>query len=155
MQFTSTFALLASTLSVIPAMAMALSVRQPSGSVFNYDTRYDDPNGLLSTTACSANAGVLEGHNTFGSIPTFPHIAGSIVVEGFNSTNCGGCYRLFYDRKDGSEPAGIPFTVINSDPKGFTSSVQSLKDLTGFDVENFPGDVPIVYEELPSYFCGF
>jgi hypothetical protein len=155
MQLTSTFVLLASTLSALPTLATALSTRQPSNSVFNYDTRYDNPNGLLSSTACSANAGVLKGHTTFGSIPNFPYIAGSLVVEGFNSTNCGGCYRLFYDHKDGSEPAGIPFTVINSDPKGFTSSVQGLKDLTGFDVNNFPGDVPIVYEELPSYLCGF
>lgn len=154
MQFTSTFALLASTLTAIPAMAMALAPRSPT-AVFNYDTRYDEPNVSLSTTSCSADAGNLEGHKTFGSIPNFPHIVGSFVAGGFNSTECGACYNLTYTPMDGSEPTVIPFTVINDDQKGFTSSVQGLKDLTGFDIENFPGDVPIYYEEVPIHFCGF
>jgi hypothetical protein len=155
MQLTSTFALLASALSAIPAMAVALSARQPGESVFNYDTRYDDPKGSLSTTSCSANVGVLEGHTTFGSIPSYPHIVGSILAGGFNSPLCGACFNLTFTPADGGKPTVIPFTVMNDDQKGFTSSVQGLNDLTGYVIADFPGDVPIKYEQVASHYCGF
>ncbi|KAJ3563300.1 hypothetical protein NP233_g9025 [Leucocoprinus birnbaumii] len=143
------FVLLASALAVVPAFA-----QPPSPSVLNYDTRFDDPNGSLGSTACSADVGNLQGHHTFGSIPNFPHIAGSFLIEGFNSTNCGACYELSYTRADGTQ-VYLPFTIINTADRGFISSVKGLEDLTGLSTSVFTGDAPITYKEVPSYDCGF
>ncbi|KAF5353300.1 hypothetical protein D9756_007943 [Leucocoprinus leucothites] len=147
MQF-NVFALIASALAVAPALA-----QPPTASVLNYDAQFDNPSGTLGSTACSADVGPLRGIHTFGDIPTFPHIAGSFLIEGFNSTRCGACYELLYNRADGTQVV-LPFTIINTVDRGFTPSVQGMHDLTGFNVNNFPGDVPIFYKEVPEYDCG-
>ncbi|KXN83185.1 Heat-stable 19 kDa antigen [Leucoagaricus sp. SymC.cos] len=149
MQF-NVFALIASALAVVPAFA-----QPPAPGVLNYDTRYGDRNGLLSTTACSADFGNLHGLKTFGAIPSFPRIAGSFLVENFNDTHCGACYELLYNRADGTQTV-LPFTIINSaGPNEFVSSVEGMKQLTGLDINNFPGSASISYREVPSYDCGF
>lgn len=141
--------LLATTLFALPAFA-----QPPAPTILNYDTLYDHPETSLSATACSAGAGTLKGYNTFGSIPKYPHIAGSFFVEGFNSTSCGACYELQYNRADGTQVV-LPFTVVNSASGGFISSAQAVKDLTGLDLNQFPGNALISILEVPSYDCGF
>ncbi|KAF9450972.1 hypothetical protein P691DRAFT_724934 [Macrolepiota fuliginosa MF-IS2] len=148
MQFTSTFFALFAT--------VAFTVAQPPApGALNFDTLYDNPKGTLGSTACSADVGILKGHTTFGSIPNFPHIAGSFLIEGFNSTRCGACYELLYNRADGKQVV-IPFTIINTAPApSFVSSLQGVTDLTGLNRDQFPGDAVISFKEVPSIDCGF
>ncbi len=148
MQFTTTtfFALLAASLSVIPAMA------QSTPSVLNYDTMFDSPSGTLGMTACPAD-GILEGHPTFGSLPTFPYIGGAYFVQGFNSSRCGSCYELSYKRSDG-KVATRTYTIINTVDHGFTSSLAAAMELTGLSRDEFPGDAAISAKEVPVAHCG-
>ncbi|KXN85246.1 Heat-stable 19 kDa antigen [Leucoagaricus sp. SymC.cos] len=149
MQF-NVFVLVASALAVAPAFAQT-----PAPGVLNYDTRYDDRNGLLGTTSCSADFGNLHGLKTFGAIPSFPRIAGSFLVKDFNDTHCGACYELLYNRADGTQTV-LPFTIINhANPNEFVSSVTGMKQLTGLDINNFPGSAKISYREVPTSKCGF
>lgn len=151
MQLTTTFfALLASTFSVIPAMAQGSTISK--FTILNFDTRFDDPKGMMSTTQCPAE-GALAGHDTFGSLPTFPYIAGADFVQGFASDHCGACYELSGTHADGTVVVRT-FTIINGAPKGFISSLVAATDLTGFDREHFPGDAPITAKAVPAAHCG-
>ncbi|KAJ3575192.1 hypothetical protein NP233_g1264 [Leucocoprinus birnbaumii] len=144
-----TTALLTTALAVGSA-----SAQPPAPTILNYDTLYDHPDTPLSATACSADAGVLKGYKTFGEIPNYPHIAGSFFVEGFNSSSCGACYSLLYNRADGTQVV-LSFTVVNSASGGFISSAQGVKDLTGLDINEFPGNALISILNVPSIDCGF
>ncbi|TFK31060.1 allergen Asp f 15 precursor, partial [Crucibulum laeve] len=138
MKFAQSIALL--TAFVVPALSAATAIVNVP---LTYDTRYDDPSGRISSTVCSEK---LAQYPTFGSLPSFPYIAGASYVEGFNSTQCGTCWSLTY-LKDG-KVNGIYVTAINSAPNGFTSSLTAETTLTGFNRNNIPRDVIIGAEQV-------
>ncbi|TFK61486.1 immunomodulatory protein, partial [Pluteus cervinus] len=91
MKFTSFLASLA--LVVLPASATSVSVA--------FDTVYDNASGSLTSVACSdgTNGLITRGYTTFGSLKAFPNIAAAGVVEGWNSQNCGTCWKITYGSK--------------------------------------------------------
>lgn len=70
--------------------------------LLGYNDVYDDPNGSLTTVACSdgTNGLITRGYTTFSSLPSFPYIASVFAVAGWNSTNCGTCWQLWYTDAD-------------------------------------------------------
>ncbi|KAJ2917032.1 hypothetical protein MD484_g3404, partial [Candolleomyces efflorescens] len=142
--FTSLFATLAYTLVAV--------AQQPIQSTINYDDRYCVGPTSLQTTACSTgeNGLITRGFPTFGSLPTFPGIAGSQFVEGFNSTSCGACWRVSYPDTGRS----VVLTLVNNAPTGFTLCTDTLLALTGFDRDNVPNSIPVQATALPDSDCG-
>ncbi|KAK0439907.1 Cerato-platanin [Armillaria borealis] len=74
----------------------------------------------LNNVACSNGEHGLEtkGYTTYGSLPSFPYIASSDAVEGWNSANCGTCWLLTYNDRN--------ITCVDS----FFTSEAALNDLT-------------------------
>ena len=112
MQFTTTFALLAAALSAPAALA------GPAAQTLKvtFDQTYDNAGASLNTVACSNGVNGLVGKfPTFGSLPTFPNIGGSMFVSGFNSTECGSCWELAYEGKSinliAIDTAGVGFNI--------------------------------------------
>ncbi|KAF5345926.1 hypothetical protein D9758_011421 [Tetrapyrgos nigripes] len=98
-----------------------------------FDNHYDDAGASLDTVACSDGANGLEtrfGFKTFGDIPQFPHIGASADVEGFNSANCGACYKLSYTNANG-ETKSIHMLAIDHAGTGFNVAQAAMDELTG------------------------
>ena len=86
-------------------------------------------NSALSTlnTACSngINGLTTKGYPTLGSLKNFPYVGASPTVEGWNSTQCGACYKINYKGK------GIYVTAVDRSTPGFVLSTAVLNELTG------------------------
>ena len=141
---TSLFAILAYTM---------VAVAQPTlQTTINFDDRYCVGPTSLQTTACSTgeNGLITRGFPTFGSLPSFPAIAGSQIVEGFNSTSCGACWRVTY----GPTARSVSLTLVNTAPIGFTLCTNTLLALTGFNRSNVPANIPVEAMAVPAADCG-
>ncbi|RPB12276.1 SnodProt1 [Morchella conica CCBAS932] len=94
-------------------------------STASYDTMYDNPNLPTDQTACSDGVnGLSKAHPTIGSIPRHPFVGASPTIPGWNSPNCGKCYRLIYGGR------AIIFKAIDRGAK-FVLSKQAMDTLTG------------------------
>ncbi|RXW25321.1 hypothetical protein EST38_g496 [Candolleomyces aberdarensis] len=142
--FTSLFATLAYTLVAV--------AQPPLQTTINFDDRYCVGSTSLQTTACSTgeNGLITRGFPTFGSLPTFPAIAGSQFVEGFNSTSCGACWEVF----DPNTGRSVFLTLVNTAPTGFTLCTDTLLALTGFNRTNVPNSIPVEARAIPAADCG-
>lgn len=80
------------------SVALLLFSAPVFGIRVTYDPVYDNRSGSLNTVACSngENGLITRGFTTFGSLPSFPRIGGAFAVPGWNSPNCGSCWRLTY-----------------------------------------------------------
>ncbi|KAI1791529.1 Cerato-platanin-domain-containing protein [Ganoderma leucocontextum] len=118
----------------------------------SYDTMYDNGRTSLSTVACShgSNGMMTKGYTSFSSIPSFPYIGGADVVEGYNSTRCGECWRLVYETP--SMFNVIYITLIDS-ADGWSISAPALDDLTNGEGEDL-GQVDAVATLMPQKYCG-
>ncbi|KAI9437789.1 Cerato-platanin [Lactarius psammicola] len=110
--------------SAILSLAALFSVA--SADNVRYNRFYDNPDMSLNNVACSngANGLVTRGYPTFGSLPTFPHIGGVYAVKGWNSPQCGSCWRLTYKGKS------IHVTAVDTISDGFALSLKSMNILT-------------------------
>jgi len=98
-----------------------------SATDVRYDTTYDNPNGLLTTVACSDGANGLitkYGFKTFSNLPTFPNIGAAQAVAGWNSTACGTCWKLTFNNKS------IFVTAVDHAGDGFNLAEAALNTLT-------------------------
>jgi hypothetical protein len=65
---------------------------------------------------------------TFGSLPTFPNISAADAIAGWNSPQCGTCWKITYKGKS--------VTVIAIDhADGFNLSLEALNKLTNGQAE--------------------
>lgn len=105
-------------LALIPSYALAVSV--------GWDSGYGISDNSLNNVACSNGEHGLEtkGYTTYGSLPTFPYIASSSVVEGWNSANCGTCWLLTYNDRN------ITVLTVDHADVGFFTSEAAFNDLT-------------------------
>ncbi|KAG7445818.1 epl1 protein [Guyanagaster necrorhizus] len=129
-----------SALALIPSFALAVSV--------GWDSGYGIGDNSLGNVACSNGANGLEtkGYTTYGSLPTFPYIASSDVVEGWNSSNCGTCWLLTYNDRN------ITVVTIDHADIGFFTSEAALNDLTSGHAE--VGSVEANATQVDASACG-
>ncbi|EAU37999.1 allergen Asp f 15 precursor [Aspergillus terreus NIH2624] len=136
----------AATLALLGALLPAASAQQ-SVSV-SYDQRYDVAGSSMNTVSCSDGVnGLTSKWPTFGSVPKFPHIGGSPTIPGWNSPNCGKCYKLTYGGKS------IFVTAIDAAPGGFNLALSAMNDLTNGQAVNL-GRVQATYQEVAKSNCG-
>ncbi|KAF8249130.1 allergen Asp f 15 precursor [Wilcoxina mikolae CBS 423.85] len=118
MQFTTTiFALLASALTVSAGTQVSVG----------YDTNYDSPILSTKSTACSdgSNGLFTKGYNTLGDLPNFPLVGASDQIPGWNSNQCGKCFKIFY------QGTSIYVTAVDHAGNGFVLSKAAMDKLTG------------------------
>ncbi|KAH8991578.1 Cerato-platanin [Lactarius akahatsu] len=137
MKFSSTVISLVTFFSVVSAV----NVR--------YDTVYDNSKGSLSTVTCSdgANGLLTKGFTTFGSLPSFPNIGAAQVVEGWNSSACGTCWKITFVGKS------INVTAMDTGKDGFVLSLEAMNTLTGGHATDL-GVVDAQATQIAKSHCG-
>ncbi|KAI5856886.1 Cerato-platanin [Tricharina praecox] len=142
MQFTSALLFFASTFAVASAGTPA-SVR--------YDTTYDTSSQSTLTLACSdgANGLYTKGYETLGELPSFPNVGAAAVITGWNSAQCGTCFKLYYQGKT----VYITGVDVASGGTGFVLSRAAMNTLTG-GLATQVGTVTADYAQVASSFCG-
>ena len=168
------FSMKFSTLSVLLsaatfALAAPSSSTKTSGkATVSYDETYDNASGSLSTVACSDGShGLLTkgklyllriccvsyhsplplGYNNFGDLPGFPNIGGSFAVGGWNSAECGTCWKLTYHNKSINVLA-----VDHADAGEFNIALAAMNKLTGNQAKDL-GRVTVTYEQVSTSNC--
>ncbi|PGH14331.1 hypothetical protein AJ79_03153 [Helicocarpus griseus UAMH5409] len=119
--------------TVFSTLALSLSLTNLALSqqvmTVAFEPLYDNSQLDLLTTACSNgnNGLVTKGYNVAGDLPTFPRIGAAFAVEGWDSVNCGKCFKIKY------EPTGIEIPVIAVDHAGagFNLAKAAMDELTG------------------------
>lgn len=94
----------------------------------SYDPGYDISSRPLTELACSDGPNGLitkHGWHTLGQIKRFPHIGGAASVAGWNSPQCGVCYRLEYKGKK------INVLAVDHAAQGFNIAKKAMDELTG------------------------
>ncbi|CAJ2504291.1 Uu.00g116850.m01.CDS01 [Anthostomella pinea] len=94
-----------------------------------YDTGYDDASRAMTVVSCSDGANGLitrYGWTTQGAIPKFPYIGAAEAVAGWNSAQCGTCWKLTYPT------TGISINVLAIDhaAAGFNIALDAMNALT-------------------------
>lgn len=82
----------------------------------------------MTAVSCSDGSNGLitkYGWKTQGDIPRFPYIGGVNIIAGWNSPNCGGCYRLEYKGKK------IHVLAIDHAADGLNIGLDAMNALTG------------------------
>ncbi|KAH8121386.1 hypothetical protein ACSS6W_004526 [Trichoderma asperelloides] len=106
---------------------LALFTAAVSADTVSYDTGYDDASRSLTAVSCSdgTNGLITRYHwQTQGQIPRFPYIGGAQAVAGWNSPNCGTCWKLTYSGKT------IYVLAIDHAGAGFNIGLDAMNALT-------------------------
>ena len=136
MKFTSTIISLAALFSVA------------SADVVRYNTFYDNPGTSLNDVACSnGNNGLVTKFPTFGKLPSFPAIGGVSAVKGWNSPECGSCWKLTYGKKF------IYVTAIDTISEGFDISLEAMNILTNNQAQKLDS-IDVQATQVGTGFCG-
>ncbi|KAK7456498.1 hypothetical protein VKT23_010748 [Stygiomarasmius scandens] len=120
-----------------------------------YDTTYDNPNGGMTTIACSDGSNGLitrYGFQTFGNIPNFPHIGAAQAIAGWNSPQCGTCWTLSYTNGNG-QTSSINILAIDHAGSGFNVAQAAMDELTGGNAVAF-GRVDVTATQVDVSQCG-
>ena len=144
--FTTAISFLAAALAVAPS-ALATPVQ---GTVkVTWDQTYDNADASLATVACSngANGLLTKGFTTFGSLHNFLNIGGAAAVAGWNSAECGTCWKITYNGKS------INILAIDHTDNGFNIGLKAMNDLTN-NQATFLGRVNVVAEQANASDCG-
>ncbi|KAJ8518237.1 hypothetical protein ONZ45_g4677 [Pleurotus djamor] len=134
------FALFFSAALLLAPLASAVTV--------SFDEIYDDPNGSLTSVACSDGPhGLLSKAQTFGGLPKFPFIGGAAAVSGWGSDQCGTCWSLTYNGKT------INVLAVDHTDNGFNIALDAMNVLTDNQAV-FLGRVDAVATKVASSVCG-
>jgi hypothetical protein len=133
-----------STLLALPAVAFAAT------TTLSWDATYGNPSTSLTEVACSdgTNGLITRGFTTFGSLPNFPNIGGAPAVAGFNSPNCGTCWKVTYQ---GSKSINV--LAIDVAPNGFNVAQAAMNTLTGGQAVQL-GRVNVTFSQVAASNCG-
>ena len=89
----------------------------------------------------------MTGYTTFGSLPGFSNIGGAFAVAGWNSPNCGTCWKLTYNGKS------INVLAIDHSGAGtFNIALGAMNRLTNNQAE-FLGRVTVTYSQVALSNC--
>lgn len=119
----------------------------------SYGPKYDVQGSSLNSVACSdgENGLVNKGFSIFNSLPNFPLIGSAPTIAGWNSPNCGTCYRLHYRR--GNVDERINVLAIDTAPAGFNIGLEAMNRLTNYQAKNL-GRVVVTYTRVADSICG-
>ena len=119
-----------------------------------YDVAYDKGSTSLTTVACSdgTNGLITKGYTTFGSLPKFPYIGGSIAIAGYNSPACGTCWQITYDN-GAEEVKSINVLAIDVAKPGFNIGLVAMNALTGGQAVHL-GKVQATVRQVSASICG-
>ncbi|KAK7456499.1 hypothetical protein VKT23_010749 [Stygiomarasmius scandens] len=141
------FTVLSSAAVLLPALAGAVQLQ--------YDNTYDNRNGAMSSVACSDGVNGLItrfGWQTFGNIPRFPHIGAAAAVAGWNSAQCGTCWKLSYTNAN-SVTKSINVLAIDHAGAGFNVAQAAMDELTGGQAVAL-GRVDVTAAQVATSNCG-
>lgn len=135
-------------------LAIPLTQRAEQTVSVSYDKKYDVAGSSLKTVACSdgVNGLIPQGYNTFKDLPNFPMIGGAPTIPGWNSPNCGKCYKLHF--KAGNVDETVFVTAVDAAPGGFNLGLQAMNKLTNGMAVNL-GRVDATYSQAEPADCGF
>ncbi|EGU82724.1 hypothetical protein FOQG_09827 [Fusarium oxysporum f. sp. raphani 54005] len=105
----------------------AAALTSVSAATVSYDPGYGESGRALTAVACSdGKNGLITKYKwkTQGQIPKFPYIGGAQAVAGWNSPNCGTCWKLTYKGKS------INVLAIDHTAAGFNISPAAMNALT-------------------------
>ena len=113
-----------------------------------YNTEYDNPKISLDAVACSNGPhGLLTKYMTFGSLPTFPNIGAAQAVGGWDSPECGSCWRISF----GGESINV--IAVDHDGDGFNLSLEAMDTLTYGNAEEY-GVIDAEVTQVDKKYCG-
>ncbi|KAI0792713.1 Cerato-platanin-domain-containing protein [Abortiporus biennis] len=146
MRFTSVLvalSLLVSSVWSAPAVSTATTAD------VRYDQVYDGASNSLAIVACSdgSNGLLTKGYTTFGSLKNFPNIGSAQAIAGWNSANCGTCWKLTYQGKS------VNVLAIDHAGDGFVLSLEAMNTLTNGHAEEY-GIVTATVTQLSPSSCG-
>ncbi|KAF9458881.1 Cerato-platanin [Collybia nuda] len=138
------------------AFTAVLAAFLPSAfaTTLGYDLFYSDGDNSLTGVACSdgKNGLMTRGFTTIGSLPSFPYVASTDSIAGWNSTQCGKCWKITYI--DGqNKPHFITVTAIDHADSGFYTTQKAMDELTGGHAVEF-GVVDVTVQPVNPANCG-
>ncbi|KAG7289393.1 hypothetical protein NEMBOFW57_005764 [Staphylotrichum longicolle] len=98
-----------------------------SATSVSYDVGYDDPSRSLTAVSCSDGVnGVMWKYNwnVQGDVKGFPYIGGAQAVGGWNSPNCGTCWKATFQGRS------IHVLAIDHAANGLNIAQAAMNDLT-------------------------
>jgi hypothetical protein len=132
--------------SIIISLAALFSVA--SADVVRYNTFYDNPGTSMNNVACSnGKNGLVTKYPTFGDLPSFPAVGGVFAVKGWNSPECGSCWKLTYKNKF------IYVTAIDTISDGFDISLKAMNLLTNNQAQKLDS-IDAQATQVAAKFCG-
>ncbi|KAJ7140352.1 Cerato-platanin [Mycena filopes] len=135
-------------------LTFALGAHAATASV-SYDETYDNPKTSLDVVACSNGPHGLErlGYKTFGSLPDFPFIGGAGAVEGYDSANCGTCWKLSYADDTGFKKSINVLAIDHSAAGTFNIALDAMNALTDNQAVEL-GRVNVQATQVDKSVCG-
>ena len=129
--------------------SLALFATSALGVTVSFDTMYDNGGQSLATVSYSdgPNGLLTRGFSTFGSLPGFPNIGGAAAVGGWNSPNCGTCWRLTYQGRS------INVLAIDHAGAGFNIALTAMNTLTNGQAVNL-GRIDATATQVAASNCG-
>ncbi|KAG6899209.1 hypothetical protein C0995_006648 [Termitomyces sp. Mi166 len=121
----------------------------------SYDPGYDNPSRSLTEVACSdgGNGLITDGYKILGSLPKFPYIGGTDNVAGWNSPQCGTCWKLTY--KDGKGVTrSINVIAVDHASAGWNVATQAMNALTGGQAVQVGRINNVKQEKVAASQCG-
>ncbi|KAJ6441204.1 cerato-platanin domain-containing protein [Purpureocillium lavendulum] len=107
----------------------ALSVLVPfiTAETVSWHPDFSNAGFSLNGVACSDGANGLQrkGYRTLGDLPTFPMIGSVSRVAGWNSPNCGTCWKLTHEGRT------VTILAVDHCASGFDLSLEAMNALTG------------------------
>ena len=132
-------------------LSAAMTAMAGTNVEVKYDTTYDTASLSTLSVACSDGTNGLntKGYATLGSLPSFPNVGAAAAVTGWNSDQCGKCFKLYYQGKT------LYVTAVDAAyGVGFVLSKAALDTLTGGKAAML-GKVTASYAPAASNLCGF
>ncbi|ROT35480.1 cerato-platanin [Sodiomyces alkalinus F11] len=135
---------LSNILTVFSAASLA------TAASVSFDRGYDDGSRSLASVSCSdGEHGLITryGWQRQAQVAAFPYIGGAEAIKGWNSPNCGTCWRLTYNDRS------IHVLAIDVALNGFNIAFAALNDLTNGTAEHL-GRVEAVATPVTARACG-
>ncbi|KAJ7284920.1 immunomodulatory protein [Mycena rebaudengoi] len=143
-----------STVFTAPLLFLAFSASSTLAVTLAYDEHYDVASNSLDIVACSDGPNGLEtrGFTTLGSLPHFPLIGAAVAVAGWNSPNCGTCWKLTYTNATGVAKS-INVLAVDHAGAGFNIALSAMNTLTNNQAVKL-GRVDVQSVQVASSVCG-
>ena len=87
------------------------------------------------------------GYTTQGQIPNFPHVGGSSAIAGWNSPNCGSCWKITYKSKS------VFVLAIDHVDSGMNIAESTMNTLTNGQAAHL-GRIDATVKEVGIAKCG-